>query len=77
MSNPMEIEAEIKQWGNSLGIIIPKDLAVKENIKSGDKVRVLLNHNNNVLKETFGSLPNLKIDSQKIKDELRKEWSKW
>ncbi len=73
----MEIEAEIKQWGNSLGIIIPKDLAVKENIKSGDKVKILLSHNGNVLKETFGSLPDLKIDSQKMKDELRKEWSKW
>jgi len=31
---------------------------------------------NNVLKEAFGSLKNWKIDSQKVKDELRRESSK-
>ena len=72
----MEIEAEVKQWGNSLGVILPKDLAKKENIKPGDKVKIVVNHNN-VLRDTFGSLPDWEIDSQKVKDELRKEWSQW
>ena len=30
----------------------------------------------NPIKETFGTLKNWKIDSQKMKDELRKDWSK-
>lgn len=74
--NNMEFEAEVKEWGNSLGIILPKISTKKENIKAGDKVKITLSHNNNVLRETFGSLPDWKIDSQKAKDAIRKEWSK-
>ena len=31
----------------------------------------------NILKEIYSSLPNWKINSQKLKDKLRKEWSKF
>ena len=31
--------------------------------------------NNKITKELFGSLKRLKIDSQKMKNELRKEWN--
>lgn len=72
----VQVEAEVKEWGNSLGIILPRSLAAKENIKPGDKVKMTIVKNNNILKEAFGSLKNWKIDSQKVKDELRKEWSK-
>ena len=29
-----------------------------------------------IIKEAFGSLKDWKINSQKVKDELRKEWAK-
>ena len=34
----MEIQtkAKIKQWGNSLGIVIPKDIVIKEDLKPVD-----------------------------------------
>ena len=38
-----------------------------------DEITVEINPKN-VLRETFGTLKNWKIDSQKVKDELRKEW---
>jgi bifunctional DNA-binding transcriptional regulator/antitoxin component of YhaV-PrlF toxin-antitoxin module len=33
-------EAIVKEWGNSLGIIIPKQLADHEGIKAGDMIKV-------------------------------------
>ena len=40
-----------------------------------DEFKMLVK-NTNPLKETFGTLKNWKIDSQKLKDNLRKKWSK-
>ena len=70
------MEAAVKEWGNSLGIILPSDLTKKEKIKPGDKIKVIIIKDKNVLKESFGTLKNWKINSQKLKDDLRKEWSK-
>jgi AbrB family looped-hinge helix DNA binding protein len=34
------VENEAKKWGNSFGIIIPKDIAKKMNIKEGEKLKI-------------------------------------
>ena len=36
----MSLEAEIKQWGNSLGIIIPAEEVKKLKLNSGDTVKI-------------------------------------
>ncbi len=69
----MEFKAKAKEWGNSMGIIIPIDFVRMDNIKPDDEIIVEI-RKGNVLKETFGSLKEWKIDAQKLKDELRKEW---
>ena len=38
----MEIKAKIKKWGNSIGILIPKEAIRKENIKPDQEVTVLI-----------------------------------
>ena len=38
----MEIKAKTKKWGNSIGILIPKDAVRKENIKPEQEVTVLI-----------------------------------
>ena len=69
------IEVKLKKWGSSLGLIIPKEIVLKERLKVGEQV--LLNIKKKVtMRQIFGSLKDWKIDSQKIKDELRKEWDK-
>ena len=65
-----EIKTELRQWGNSLGLIIPKDIAKRERLKPRQSVTVLLVKKNNVLKETFGTMKNWKINTQKALDEL-------
>jgi hypothetical protein len=70
----MKIITKPKVWGNSLGIIIPKNIAKKENISPDTEIIVEIKKENPI-KEIFGSLKGWKIDSQKIKDDLRKKES--
>ena len=69
----MEFKTKAKEWGNSLGIIIPREIANKEHIKANEEVIVEIKRKN-MLKKVFGSLKGWKINTQKLKDELRKEW---
>lgn len=69
------IETIAKRWGNSIGIIIPKEIIDKENIKENGKVQFLIiKENNKILRETFGLAKNkIKKSTQQIKNELREE----
>lgn len=33
-------EAKIKQWGNSLGLIIPKEIVKHDNLNKGDIIKI-------------------------------------
>lgn len=72
----IEVEVNVKEWGNSLGVILPRNLAKKEKIKSGDKIKMIIVKEQTDLSDIFGMLKDSKINSQKVKDDLRKEWSK-
>lgn len=68
----MTIQVRVKKWGNSLGIVLPSEFVDKERLKENERISI------NVIKEVdlsdiFGSLKGLKLDTQKFKDEMRKE----
>ena len=69
------IEARLRRWGSSLGVIVPKEIVDKERLKPGEEI-IFEIKKKNAVKSVFGALKDWKIDSQKVKDELRKEWSK-
>ena len=69
----MATEATVREWGGSLGVIIPRSLVHREDIKPGEKVIIEI-RKKAPLKEFFGALKGAKIDSQKMKDESRKMW---
>lgn len=69
------IEGKLKKWGSSLGLIIPKEIVLKERLKAGEEI-IFDIKKKIAVKEIFGSLKNWKIDPQKVKDMLRKEWDK-
>lgn len=73
----MEIETKTKKWGSSLGIIIPKEVVKKENLKQNQKIRILAveAQTKTKIKNIFGALKNWGINTQKFKDEIRKEES--
>ena len=70
----MEVEAKVRKWGRSFGIVIPKDKIKKEGIRENETVRLLIGKKTNVLRETFGTMK-LKRSTQEILDESdREDW---
>ena len=69
------VETEAKKWGNSLGVIIPREIAEKEHIKESEKVKFLIiRDSSKTLKETFGiAKGKIKKSAQQRKDERREE----
>jgi len=67
----MEVfDAIPKQWGNSIGITIPRDVIQKERISPNKKARFLVvGAEMDSLKKAFGSL-NLKKPTQKVMNEI-------
>ncbi|RLI22098.1 hypothetical protein DRO47_03045 [Candidatus Bathyarchaeota archaeon] len=61
----------LRRWGNSYGIVVPKEKALKEGIKENDMVEVTVKRAVDI-KDLFGKYRF--DDVQKLKDELRKGW---
>ena len=62
-------EAKVKQWGNSLGIIIPKEIVKIEEVNEGDIIKV------DIIKEKrldgfgmFKGLPSFKREKYEHED---------
>ncbi len=65
------VVAKAKKWGNSIGIIIPNEIAEKEGIRTGVVVEALVkSKKQNPVAETFGMLRG-KI--RKSTDEIMRE----
>ena len=69
----MEYEGVVKKWGNSYGIIVPKEVLQKQGLKENAKVLVLLAQPGKVLKKTFGMFKHLKLTGQEAKMIFKKE----
>ncbi|MDA3836648.1 MAG: AbrB/MazE/SpoVT family DNA-binding domain-containing protein [Nanoarchaeota archaeon] len=70
------MEAKIKKWGNSYGIILPRELIKEKDLKENDKIDFLIVKEKPNLEEIYGSLKGkIKKSSQKLKDEARKGWN--
>lgn len=69
------VETEARKWGNSIGVVIPREVAEREHIKESEKVKLLIiRDGSKTLKETFGiAKGKIKKPTQQIKDELREE----
>jgi len=68
----METTTKVREWGSSIGLVIPKEIVRRESLESGDEVVIEIKKAK-TLKDLFGSLKGLKIDAQVFKDERRKE----
>ena len=68
----MAIEVVVKKWGNSVGVILPKELVERESIKENEKVLLEVVKEAN-LKRIFGSLKR-KMSGQEFKDMVKEGW---
>ena len=73
------IQCKIKKWGNSIGILIPKEEAKILNLSEGQEVAIEITKKENPLKELFGFGKRMgKSITQKEFSKLRREFdSKW
>ncbi|MCA1814716.1 MAG: AbrB/MazE/SpoVT family DNA-binding domain-containing protein [Halobacteriales archaeon] len=66
-----DFEGELRKWGNSYAVRVPKDVVESEGLREGARVRLL------VLRRprpgAWGALRGWKLDPQAMKDELREE----
>ena len=67
------VTAKIRKSGNSTVVVLPPHYVKERNLKIGEEINLEV-YNKNALRELWGRGKNLKIDAQKAKDELRKEW---
>ena len=69
-----EVTAKVREWGRSLGIVLPKNVAEQESIKKDDTITLLMVKKGNALKETFGTLNFKKSTSEMLKESDRESW---
>lgn len=71
----MKIETKTKKWGSSLGIIIPKEVVEKENLKQNQNIRILAveTPTKTKVKDIFGKLK-FKRPAQEILDEVDRDF---
>jgi len=52
----IEVEVMLRKWGKSIGAVLPKEKTVAENLREGDRIKILVMKIGNPLRETFGTL---------------------
>jgi len=70
----IEYETSLKSWGNSIGVIIPKEELQKENLSVNNNVTVIVMQTKKVkVKDLFGKLENWKKPTSQIIAEARSD----
>lgn len=74
------IAVKTKQWGNSIGIIIPKDVAEEKGISAEEEVLMDIekkSQQKTVLQELFGTLKTKKSTEQLLRESRKGLESKY
>ena len=69
-------ETKLTAWGQSIGIVLPKEALKEEKLNVNDEVEVIVRKRTNPLKDVFGKLKGVKPKTNKSTDELLKEIDK-
>jgi len=70
----MITEVTAKKWGNSLGVVLPKEWVEKEHIHEGDSLFIQVVKEVDISK-SFGMLKGkIKMSGQEFKDMVREGW---
>jgi antitoxin component of MazEF toxin-antitoxin module len=67
----MQSKAKLKRWGNSYGVIVPKEIVEKEGLKEGEEVEISVRKASDI-RRLFGRYPFK--DLQLEKEQMRKGW---
>lgn len=67
----MQAKSKLKKWGNSYGVVVPKEIVEKEGLREGEIVEISVRKAAEV-ERLFGRYPFKDLQSQK--DAMRKGW---
>lgn len=67
----MQARSKLRRWGNSYGIVIPKDIIEKEGLKKGEDVEISVRRVSDI-RRLFGKYTFNDLQTQKEK--MRKGW---
>jgi len=73
----MTVTVKTKQWGNSVGIVIPSKVVRDLKVKPGEELDIGIEKRSNVLKELFGTLRTKKTTKDLIEKTRAQLESKW
>jgi antitoxin component of MazEF toxin-antitoxin module len=74
-----QIKTTVRKWGNSFGIILPKDIVNKENLQEGIEINLIINQENKITVgdifelAKFNRLPKLKKSTEELMKEVDEE----
>ncbi len=68
-----ELNVVARKWGNSLAIVLPKNVVKSNGIKENEDLIVTITRKATA-RDIFGLLKDWKKPTQKIKDEMREGW---
>ena len=69
-----EISTQVREWGRSLGVVIPKDAVTSEHIKSGDMVSLLLIKKTSPVSRTFDTFKFKKTTHEMLEMSDKDSW---
>lgn len=67
----MQARSKLRRWGNSYGVVIPKDIIEKEGLKKGEDVEISVRRVSDI-RRLFGKYTFNDLQTQKEK--MRKGW---
>ena len=67
------LKAEIRRWGNSLGVILPKDVTRRLKLKEHEMIELKVKRGKEDLMDLFGTLK-FKEPTKKIIKEIKEGW---
>ncbi len=70
------VTAKIREWGSSKGVVIPQEAAIKEKLKTGDEVELMIRKKTgkNPLKETWGTMKFSRPTDEILKEVDKEGW---
>ncbi len=70
------VTGRLRAWGNSIGVVLPKDELREERLGIDDEVEIMITKKSMPLGEIYGALKSFKATTKKSNDELLREIDK-
>lgn len=73
----IKTEVKLRAWGNSIGVVLPKDELKAEHLGVDDNVEIIVKKKDNPLREAFGKLKYKTPTDELLKQADKDLWGKY